>query len=410
MFSRILKRLMHDSLLGALAGWFIAVLTKFHPGTILILALAVFVRIATLVGSEVKRSRDGARRARQFVKLRAPDLDAQRFAEKHGHKEPVVGKVIEIWAHHSLDSMLPLSDLGVDPRVVRFSEPSPKDFTPALQRCGLQKSLSTFPVPNRKKYGIATLPLGTIDDENFVVGFFETDFNTWMSVRTSIENNVELRHELSNIAPERSSVPQSMSLQFIVRFANGDLLALKRRKGLASEPETWAFSGEEQLQDSDFQNTLGVAEGLFRRAFIEEVFGTRDPDQRKLDQIWSHHCAPRVRSHRIWSFFLEENVAIFQTFGVFQLKIDHKELRAIHEEAAGAGWGTTDPEGPWYVVTEREMEALLIDGSCDAYRLHGDVERKRIQGSRLHATSRYRLWRLYRALNRSPETFKALNL
>ena len=407
MFSRVLKLLMRDSLAGALAGWIVGVLTKFHPGTILILALALVGRIATLVGSEVKRSRDGARRARQFVSLRAPDLEAKHFAEKHGHKEPVVGKVIEIWAHHSLDSMLPLWDLGVDPRVVRFSQPSPKDFTPALQRC---RGLQTFPPPNRKKYGIATLPLGTTDDENFAVGFFETDWNTWMSVRTSIENNVDLRHELSNIAPERSSIPQSMSLQFIVRFANGDLLAMKRREGLASEPETWAFSGEEQLDERDFQNTMGVGEGLFRRAFIEEVFGNRDPDQRKLDQIWSDHCAPRVRSHRIWSFFLEENVAIFQTLGVFQLKINHKELRAIHEEAAGAGWGTTDPEGAWYVVTEKEMEMLLREGNCEAHRLHGDPERRRIQESRLHATSRYRLWRLYRALNRSPETFKSLDL
>ena len=65
-----------------------------------------------------------------------------------------------------------------------------------------------------------------------------------------------------------------------------------------------------------------MAEYLFRRAFIEEVFGRRDAEPDLLNEIWEKSCAPIVRSHRIWSFFLEEHVGIFHPFGVLQLEIN----------------------------------------------------------------------------------------
>ena len=288
--------------------------------------------------------------------------------------------------------MLPLWDIGLDPRIVTFSKPTPKDFSHALNRSG---GLQSFPPPNQRKYGISRLPLGAMDDEHFVVDFFETDWNTWMSVRTKVEANVDLRHELSHVIPERSLVPQSMSLQYLVRFANGDVLAMKRKEGLASWPNSWSFSGEEQLHEHDFTTaSADAAEYLFRRAFIEEVFGHRTSDRELVNRIWLTDCAPRIRSHRIWSCFLEENVAIFQTFGVYQLSIEPKDLRQIHENAISAGWGTTDPEGYWYVVTEADVQGLLTEARCEAHRLHGDPDRRPIETAGLHPTSRYRLWRL----------------
>jgi hypothetical protein len=351
---------------------------------------------------------NAGKRTKYSTALRKPDPEAIVFAARHGHKEVVVGKVIEIWGHHSLESMLPLHDLGIDPRLVTFSQPSPEDFSHSIERCG---GLKTFPLPNQRKYGIRRLPLGPMDDENLIVDFFETDWNTWMSVRTKIESDPDLRHELSHVIPEKNLIPQSMSLQFLVRFSNGDILAMKRKEGLASEPNSWSLSGEEQLHEHDFlSRSVGAAEYLFRRAFIEEVFGHRVADESYLNRIWSDDCTRIVNSHRIWSFFLEENVGVFQTFGVYQLKIRPQELRAIHEAAVSAGWGTTDPEGYWYIVRGADVGEFLISGSCEAHRLHGDPERRVIKAEGLHATSRYRLWRLYSALNRAPETMTSLNI
>jgi hypothetical protein len=369
------------------------------------------VAVACLVRSAVNaiiHDYNAKRKAKYFTDLRKPGREACMFAEKHGHTEVVVGNVIEIWAHHSLETMQHLHDLGVDPQLVIFSAPNPRDFSHSVQRCG---GLKMFSPPNQRKYGISKLPLNTMDDQNFTVEFFETDCDTWLTVRTAIEKDLQLRHELSHIVPEKSHVPQSMSLQFIVRFSNRDILAMKRKEGLASEPGKWSFSSEEQLHEHDFRSqSVSVAEHLFRRAFIEEIFGHRGEDEVILNRIWTEDCTRIVRSHRIWSFFLEENTGIFQTFGVFQLKINAEDLRKSHTSAVSAGWGSTDPEGHWYVVRNADIEKLLVSGACDAHRLHGDPERTIIQDQHLHATSRYRLWRLYTALRRKPETMDSLNL
>jgi len=338
--------------------------------------------------------------------LRDPDNDAVALAARLGHKEVIVGKVIEIWAHHSLESMLPLTKLGIEPHRLRFSDPVQKQFTDVLRRCG---GLREFPPPNQRKFGIAKLPIGTTDDEGLNVDLFETDWNTWMSSRTVIERDTELRHELSHVLPERNCLPQSMSLQFIIRFANGDVLAMKRKDGLASSPNSWSFSAEEQLHERDFHyGSASAAEQLFRRAFIEEVFGRREGDAEFFKRIWADDCSQLVRSHRIWSFFLEENVGIHQLFGMYQLSVQPRDLRRIHEMAVSSGWGTTDPEGYWYVAPESEARSLLQSGRCYVERLHGDPERRLIKSEGLHPTSRYRLWRLYLALNRRPQTLASV--
>jgi hypothetical protein len=121
-------------------------------------------------------------------------------------------------------------------------------------------------------------------------------------------------------------------------------------------------------------------------------------------------CSKIVTSHRIWSFFLEENTGIIQAFGAYQLNIDAQQLRAMREKAASAGWGTDDCEGSWYTVSESDVMALLLHGSCSAVRLHGTAESALINTNCIHATSRYRLWRLYRALQRKGETLASLHL
>jgi hypothetical protein len=360
------------------------------------------LRSGYLYWDELKQARAKKRRALEFVELRSPDDTAKRFAGSHNlNTAHVVGKVIEICSHPSLESMTPLNRLGVEPNLVHFSKPSAKDFSESIQLSG---GLKNFGEPNQKKYGIAMLPLFTTDNSNYEVKFFETDWNTWMSVRKAIEKDANLRHERSDILPERSKLPQSMSLQYLVRFANGDVLAMKRSDKLASDPGAWSFSGEEQISGGDFCSSVvkEPAEHLFRRAFIEEVFGNRTNDENSLNQIWTAHCLKIIDSYRVWSFFLEEHVGIFQMFGMFQLTINWEKLRSIHEEAVSAGWGSPDPEGSYYVVSESDIAKLLTKGECGATSLYGSQELS-ISAISLHATSRYRLWRLYRALSRKPE-------
>jgi hypothetical protein len=357
----------------------------------------------------VQASRRASGRTAFFATLRDPDPEADAFRNRHGLDKSVVGRVIEIWAHHSLESMRPIEELGIEPSVVKFLAPTPGEFTNVLAECG---GLVEFPGENRWKYGIKSLPIGVMDDESFVIGFSRTDYRTWRSVRERIEKDPNLRWKWSSPYPARNLLPQSMSLQFLVRFIeSGEVLAMSRMPGLASEPGKWSLSGEEQLYENDFQSTsVTTAEHLFRRAFIEEVFGSRIEDQQLLDRVWREDCAKLVYSHRIWSFFLEENTGIFQTFGVYNLFGTPAKLREIHETAVSAGWGHRDDEGTWYTVTTSEIDKLLTAGSCSASRLHGDPESTVINCNNLHQTSRYRLWRLYVAQKREPETLTSLHL
>ena len=397
-----LRRISKDGLVCGILGVFIEAFAGVEPKYVFIIGGALFLlRSGYLFWDERKQARDKERRAIEFTALRSPDDTARIFAQNHNlNPARVVGKVIEICSHGSLESMSLFNKLGVEPCLVHFGKPLPKDFSDSLCIVG---GLKNFGEPNRKKYGIAALPLFAMDNFNYQIEFWETDWNTWMSVRKAIESDVSLRQKLSHVLPGENKLPQSMSLQYIVRFANGDVLAMKRSGQLASDPGSWSFSGEEQLGEEDFRSSIvkEPAEHLFRRAFIEEVFGNRTEDENILNQIWTDHCLPIIDSHRVWSFFLEENVGIFQMFGVFQLKINWDKLRSIHELAVSAGWGSPDPEGLHYIVIESDIAKLLTKGECPATSLYGSNELS-ISATNLHATSRYRLWRLFRARNRNP--------
>jgi hypothetical protein len=407
---RIFKKVVSDSSLWTFFLVFVGAVASVRWQIVAVVSAGAFVIRGIYLFWQMRRDvRDARRRAARFVALRSPDRQAVLFAAQHGHKEVVVGSVIEIWSHHSLESMLLPTKLGIAPSSVSFRQQSHRNFDNALRRCG---GLRPFDPPNQKKFGIAKLPLGTTDDENFIVEFYETDFNTWMSVRTVIECDPELRRELSNVDPDKSLIPQSMSLQFVVRFADGDILTMKRKDGLHSEPGTWSISAEEQLHERDFRSgTVDPAEHLFRRAFIEEILGKRaTEDESLLQEIWNEACAPLMDSYRIWSFFLEERTGLFQTFGVFQLNIRASDLRQIHERAISSGWGTTDPEGHLYILRANDIPDLLLRGECEVHRLHGDPERRLVKVGALHPTARYRLWQLYRALHRTEAHFVELRL
>ncbi|NJM55964.1 MAG: toll/interleukin-1 receptor domain-containing protein [Verrucomicrobiae bacterium] len=352
-------------------------------------------------------------RVRESEKLREsiciptrPDADAAQLASRDGHKELVVGTALEVWTHKSLDTKVALSEMGASPDSFSFTLQPRRSFEHALGRCGGLKDVQP---PNSKKFGIAKLPVGTTDDESRVVQFFETDWQTWISVRDVVAQNPELRLELTSVLPEKSLLPQSMSFQFIVRFRDGEILAMKRNSNLNSHPDRWSFSGEEQISERDFNRTgTCAAQALVQRAFVEEILGSRDSDQAAIDRIWRDDCQPLMVAFNIWTFFLEEVVGSFHAFGVYQLNISPTDLRELHVKATAHGWGTTDDEGKFYFVEPDAVETLLIRGACDAVPLHGAGQRCVVRDDRLHPTSRYRLWKLNAALNRSNRSLSAL--
>lgn len=281
-----------------------------------------------------------------------PYSEAQWLADRHGHKEVIVGTAIEVWTHSTLDSCLPVEKIGVEPSTFTFVRAGKRSFEYALDRCG---GLVQVPPPNRAKYGISKLPVGTTDDESRIVEFFETDWQTWISVRDRVSNDSDLRADLTSLTPEKSHLPQSMSYQFLVRFSGGQILAMKRNSNLASHPDTWSFSGEEQICERDFAfSSNNAAENLVRRAFVEEVFGSRDNEASAFLNTWETKCRPILESSRIWSFFLEESVGSFHAFGVYQLKIPPSRLAELHRETVKAALGTTDDEGKFFVIDESE--------------------------------------------------------
>jgi hypothetical protein len=407
---KTISRIIKDAFVCGILGLVVEAVAGVKPEIIFIGGgLLASLRIAYLIWDEYRREINKKRRVNQFNDLQAPDPVAETFSNSHGGNKTVVGKVIEIWGHRSLQSKLPIGDQGVQATIFKVRQPTQKDFSESLRLVG---GLKEFPPPNKKKYGIQRLPSGTMDDEDYTIEFSQTDWNTWMSVRPIIEKNVELRHSLSSLLPQTNKLPQSTSLHFVVRFSNGDVLALKRGPDVKSEANKWSFSGEEQLDEEDFKRSyasgIGVIEQLFRRSFIEEVFGNQTEDDILLAKIWNEDCDPIIHSHQIWSFFLEENTGIFQIFGVFQLKIDPDALRLIHEKALISGWGCRDPEGALYLITEKNIENLLTEGKCQLAQLHGERKRLSVSDDSLHATSRYRLWRIYIAANRKAETLTAL--
>ena len=373
-------------------------------------SIALAAVTGTYIGIKYLRAgRLKSEQAELFTKFRDPDVEALTFAKQKGWNEgSVVGKVIEVWYHPALETMTDLPEVGVPPSEVVFCQPQPSNFADVVKACGGPRD---FGKPNRKKFGIHEFPLFTSDDENYTFKFSSTDWNTYRTVVDSIKGNPALRWAYSDVNPLKNRLPQALSLQYLVALSDGSVLAMRRKDELPVEGGRWSFSGEEGINEEDFKSTaVSVAECLFRRAFMEEVFGHRGNDAVEMNRVWVENCSHFVHSYRIWSVFLEENTGIFQLFGVIQLNITAEELKDKRVESYSKGWGTDDNEGVWYKVTPTCLADLLLDGICTATRIHGAPEETNITKESLHATSRYRLWRWYAATHRDGMPLMSLRL
>ena len=84
-------------------------------------------------------------------------------------------------------------------------------------------------------------------------------------------------------------------------------------------------------------------------------------------------------------------------------------LRKFICSLTNEGSAARDLEGKLHVIAESELEQLLVRGDALAVGLFSDQE-ARVLAENLHWSSRYRIFRLLRALRGAPLTPRALDV
>ena len=222
-----------------------------------------------------------------------------------------------------------------------------------------------------------------------------TDYFTLRSVLPLVRGDASVRAEFGSLSPETNRIPHSLCLHYIVRLFDGKVLCMRRDKRAAYHASRWSFTGEEQLSDLDF-TSVHAMQALFRRSFCEEVLALRD--ETPLDERWEI-AEKLVQSTALWSLFVEEGIQNWSLLGFYQLRCDAAELVAEHNRLVDRGIGTRDLEGAFYVVPHEALTELLVKGSCTATGLFSG-EDVTVAAEDFHPTSRYRIFRLLRAVNR----------
>lgn len=339
--------------------------------------------------------------------LAAPTREAREFASRfNAGAKRIVGDVIEVYPHPDLGSGRTLSDTGWSPNQINISlKPGRFDATEILNDIEIRAAFdaseaaresdgkeSALSGDNNPKYGVVDVSSPFLDSSELSVMFQETDYFTVMRARPGVgmQNN---RIRFGHIDPNKSRIPQAISVQFVAIFSDGNLLTIQRSKNTFPWAGTWSFSGEEQCAEIDFVGSQETRlERFLLRAVVEEVFPLGTSNRVRLDEAM-HLVKKDLRSMRVWSIFLEELTGIFQLFAVFELRLSRSEyVDAVHELIQD-GIGVMSQEGQYFTAAMGDVEDLLSGNPIPAKPLFGKIDEE-ISPSMLHPTSRYRLLRL----------------
>jgi len=332
--------------------------------------------------------------------LRQPDSDA--FARMHDTENQhflVINQVIEVRPHYTLNSRASFASLGWSPDEISVHFNNEYfDASRILASVGGKKN---YDPPNGRKFCLVDRSLAGTDTD-LALYLRETDYFTIRSVISNLP--FSLRTELGSLDPTKNLIPHSLCLHFIVRCDDGSVLLLLNEKRKAYAGGTWSVSAEEQMKDLDLTDQqYSPLDALFKRALLEEVFGLRDVET-PLSERWAQ-IEDHVRSIRIWSIFLEEHINNFSLLGVCQLTITPDSLRKVIKKFIDDGSGSLELEGTLHFTSRNQLEQLLIRGTATATKLFPDSDSDRDKSvfqENLHWTSRYRIFRLLRALNGKP--------
>jgi len=376
--------------------------------------------MATLLGLPLLGTYRRRRKTKVFLnanrELRDPDPLAERRVRQHTEPCPVIGSAIETLVHSTLNTRTNFTELGWDPAHVQIVDTGREfDSRPILTRIpgGLLPLASNE--TNDLKFVLVGHSHPFKDDENnLTLSFARTDWQTHKTVRNSIngvETDDELALEFGNLDVELSRVPSSVALHYIVRLHDDSVLLLKRAPHIAHDPNKWSISGEEQFKLEDFEE--GTLVRVFRRALCEEVVGLFDHSPGTLDARWRDHIANKIIAMKLWGLVFEEHACVTSLLAFYQFSMAKDEFIEWREDLAKRLLGTIDNEGRWHATSTEELSSLLRTGSCQAWPLwpagHPPV---RVRSGHLGKTSRYRAFRLLRAIRPDliPQSYSVLQL
>ena len=392
---RSLRSVKASTVFAWAAGYALGALTNIYPLPAVILFGSVTVVVGTIALFNFLRSIQIRGFTAWELSLRDPDNGAAAAVARSNEHYLVVAQAIEIIPHPQLNSRASLVKLGWNPSDVELTDMQiPFAADELLAHAG---GLKSFDPPNGIKFSLVNTSYVTSDSPRLSLSTVRTDYFTLRSVLPLVKSESSIRARFGSLDPSKNQIPHSLCLHYVARFANGDVLCMRRDLRAAYHGGLWSFSGEEQVADRDFESGTPCL-SLFQRTFCEEVLALRD--EVPLEERWQL-ASPIIKSMALWSVFLEERIHNFSLLGFFQISCDPDDFVRLHNSLVNRGIGTRDREGDCFLVTGSDLLSLLVEGRCRAVPLFTSSEAE-VRAENLHPTSRYRLFRLLRAVKRRP--------
>ncbi|MDH5684567.1 MAG: hypothetical protein OEZ20_08905 [candidate division WOR-3 bacterium] len=395
VLQNLVKRAGGNSALMLVLGFAIGALTNIYPVPSAIIFFILLVIIVIPIIIDVIKERQLSNLSLWEEALRQPDPHAAAFVSRTNEHFLVIGQAIEILPHPKLNTRANIDELGWSPSSVQLNDLQ-KNFNAniILDRSGGYKE---FDPPNGIKFSLSNTSFITKDSPNLSLDLTRTNYFTLKSVLPTIRQNPDLRVEFGSLNPASNSIPHSLCLHYITRFSGGEVLCMRRDPRAAYHGNLWSFSGEEQLSEEDFRFQFPTF-SFFQRTICEEVFSLREDNP--LEDKWKL-VNPHIKNMSLGSIFVEEEIFNFAMFGVYQLKDSIAKFISFHNNLIDEGTGSRDREGDFFVVSQDLLKDLLFKGQCTVKALFTNDEQL-IRAENLHPTSRYRIFRLLRAVNRKP--------
>lgn len=392
---RLSKRLGANSIFVWILGFALGGLTNIYPKeSMLVFLVLTFAYIFKVFREELQYSRLIPPSTFQ-ENLRDPHPETIEYARKFEESHFIVGKIIEVVPHPYLHTKAKITDIGWSPDSILVKETQKKFQTKEfLQTVG---GIQEFDLPNRIKFSLVNVMGANTDNPTLTLELHQTDYFTVQTAIQGLHENPTLLQMYGSLVPAENKIPHTLSLHYIVRFVDGSVLVTRREQGIRYYPGAWSFSGEEQIAEFDTKSKHPI-ESLFQRAFCEEVLPLSDTDTVRDNFAIAQKI---IKSMSVFSLFFEQEISNFSLFGVFQLTIDAEDFVEMYTKVINETSGNRDREGNLFLVSQKNLQDLLYNGKCETEGLF-NKKRYSIHEHDLHPSSRYRIFRLLRAVNKRP--------
>ncbi len=392
---RLSKRLGANSIFVWILGFALGGLTNIYPKeSMLVFLVLTFAYIFKVLWEELQSSRLIPPSTFE-ENLRDPHPETIEYARKFEESHFIVGKIIEVVPHPYLHTKAKITDIGWSPDSILVKETQKKFQTKEfLQTIG---GIQEFDLPNRIKFSLVNVMGANTDNPTLTLELHQTDYFTVQTAIQGLHENPTLLQMYGSLVPAENKIPHTLSLHYIVRFVDGSVLVTRREQGIRYYPGAWSFSGEEQIAEFDTKSKHPI-ESLFQRAFCEEVLPLSDTDTVRDNFAIAQKI---IKSMSVFSLFFEQEISNFSLFGVFQLTIDAEDFVEMYTKVINETSGNRDREGNLFLVSQKNLQDLLYNGKCETEGLF-NKKRYSIHEHDLHPSSRYRIFRLLRAVNKRP--------